>query len=64
MELPRPGTELKLQLPAYTVALAMPDPSRICDLHCSVWPRQTLNPLSEARDGTCILKDTIGFLIL
>ena len=36
----------------------MPDPSPICDLCHSLWQRWILNPLSEARDGTCILMDT------
>ena len=50
MEVPRLGVELELQLPAYTTATAMPDSSRICDLHHSSWQHQILNPLSEARD--------------
>ena len=29
------GVESELQLPAYTIATAMWDPSRICDPHCS-----------------------------
>ena len=32
-------------------------PSRICDLQHSSWQCQILNPLSEARDWTCILVD-------
>ena len=28
IEVPRPGVESELQLPAYTTATAMPDPSR------------------------------------
>ena len=32
MEVPRPGADLELQLPACTTATAMWDPSRICDL--------------------------------
>ena len=35
MEVPRPGVELELQLPAYTAATATPDLSHVCDLHCS-----------------------------
>ena len=34
------------------------DPSCICDLHNSWWPCCILNPLSEARDGTCVLMVT------
>ena len=35
MEVPRLEVELELQLPAYTTATAMQDPSRVCDLHYS-----------------------------
>ena len=55
MEVPRLGVESELQLLAYTMATAMPDPSHICDLHHSSWQRQVLNPLIEAKDQTCIL---------
>ena len=54
MEVPRPGAELELQLPA----TAMPDWSCICDLHHSSWQQRILNLLSKARDQTCILMDT------
>ena len=33
MEVPRLGVKSELQLPAYATATAMPDLSRICDLH-------------------------------
>ena len=36
MEVPRPGVESELQLQAYTPATAVPDPSCICDLCCSL----------------------------
>ena len=36
----------------HATATAMQDPSRIFDLHHSLWQRQILNPLSEARDQT------------
>ena len=57
-EVPRLGAESELQLLAYITATATQDPSCVCDLHHS--PRQCwiLNPLSEARDHTCILMDT------
>ena len=58
MEVPRLGVQLELQLPGDTTATATPDPSFICDLHLSSWPRQTLNPPIEARDRTCVLMDT------
>ena len=55
MEVPRLGVESQLQLAVYTTATATPDPSRVCDLHHSSWQRQTLNPLSEARDRIHVL---------
>ena len=58
MEVLSLGVELELLLPAYTIATAMPDPG--CD-H-SLWQCQILNPLSEARDWTHILKDTSQIL--
>ena len=57
MEVPRPAAESELQLPAYTIATGLLDLSRICDLHHSSPQYRILNPLSEARDGTCILTD-------
>ena len=50
MEVPRLGVELELQLPAYATAIAMQDPSHICDLYCSAGQHRLLNPLIEARD--------------
>ena len=58
MEFPRLGFEKELRLPAYTTATATWDPSLVCDLHCSSRQGRILNPLSEARDRTCILTDT------
>ena len=58
MEVPRLEVELELQLPAYTTATAISDPNHICDLHCSAWQCWILNPLSEARNRTCVLMDT------
>ena len=52
------GVELEPQLPAYATATAMCNPSLICDLHRSPQQCQILNPLSEARDRTCISMDT------
>ena len=56
MEVPRLGVKSELQLPAYTTATAMQDPSRICDLHHSSRHYWILNPLNEARDQTCNLQ--------
>ena len=41
------GVKSELQLPAYTTATAMSDPSHICDPHHSSWQHQILNPLSK-----------------
>ena len=59
MEIPRLGVKSKLQLPAYTTATATatPDLSRVCNLLHGSRQRQILNPLSGARDRTCILMD-------
>ena len=59
MEVPRLGVVLELQLWAFTTATATQYPSHVCDLHHS--RRQCpgiLNPLSEARDRTCVIVDT------
>ena len=58
MEVPRLGVKSDLQLLAQATATAMTDLSCICDLHHSSQQCQILNPLSEARDWTCILMDT------
>ena len=58
MEGPRLGAESEPQLPAYTTATAMPDPSRVCDVHHSSWECWIFNPLSKARDQTHVLLDT------
>ena len=58
MEVPRLGVQSELWLPAYTKATAMPDLSRVCDLHHSSRQHWILNPLStEARGGIHILMD-------
>ena len=58
MEIPRLGVKLELQLPANTTATATQDPRQVCDLHHSSRQHGILNPLSEARDQTCILMNT------
>ena len=60
MEVPRPGVESELQLPAYTIATATLDPNLIFNLHRSLQQPQVLNPLSEARDQTHLLIDTMS----
>ena len=64
MEVPRLGVESELQLLAYATAtaIAMPYPSRVCDLHRSSWQCWILNPLNEVRDQTFVLKDTSQIL--
>ena len=62
MKVPRLGVESELRLLAYSTATAMPDPSGVCDLHHRSWQHQILNPLSEARDGTLVLMDTVRFV--
>ena len=57
MEVPRLGGESQMQLPVYTTATAMQELSHTCHLCHSSGQRQILDPLSEARDGTCILMD-------
>ena len=52
MEVPRLGVKLELQLPAYTIATATWDLSRVCDLHHISRQCGILNPLSKARDQT------------
>ena len=58
MEVPRLGVESELQLLACTTATATQDLSHICGLSCSLQQCWILNPLSEDKDGTCILMDT------
>ena len=50
--------KLDLQLPAYTTAIAMQNPSCVCDLPSISPHHQILKPLSEARDGTHNLMGT------
>ena len=54
MQVPRLEVKLELYLLAYTIAIATLDPSHVCDLHHSS-KHQILNPLSKARDRTCVL---------
>ena len=56
----QPEVQLELQPLACAIATATPHLSRICDRHHSPQPSQIPNPLSKARDGTCVLMDTIG----
>ena len=58
MDVPRLGVELEPQLLPYHTATVMQDRSRICDLYHSSQQHRIFNPLSEARDHTCVLMDT------
>ena len=58
MYFPRLGVQPELQLPAYTTATVMRDPSHICDLHHSSWQCWIPDPLNRARERTPILMPT------
>ena len=58
MEVPRIAVESEIQLLAQATAAATRDLNQVCDLHHSSWQRQIPDPLSKARDQTCILMDT------
>ena len=51
------GVKSELQVLAHARAIATRDPSHICNLHRSSRQHRILNPLSEARDQTCIFMD-------
>ena len=52
------GDQIRAAAEICTTATAAWDPSHILDLRCSLWQCQILNPLSKARDQTCVLMDT------
>ena len=58
MEVPRLEVELELQPLAYATATAKQDLSCICNLCHNLWQCHIPNPLSEAKDPTCVLMDT------
>ena len=64
MEVSRLGVEPELWLPTYGTATATQDLSCICDRCHSSQQHQTLNPLSKARDRTCIFMGTSQVLNL
>ena len=55
MEVPRPGVESELQLPAYPTAIATATTKS--EPRLQPIPK-LLNPMSKARDQSCILMDT------
>ena len=58
MEVLRLGVQSELQLLAPTTATVSQELSPVCDLHHSSWQCRILNPLSKAKDQTCVLLDT------
>ena len=58
IEVPGPGDKSELQLPAYTTARVMRDPSSVWDLHHSSWQCRIPDLLSKAKDLTCIFMNT------
>ena len=58
VEIPRLGVESELQLPGYTTAIAMQDPSHIFNLYHSSWQCWLPDPMTEARNWTHILMDS------
>ena len=57
MEVPGLGVEMELWRPAYVIAIATPDPNRVCNLRCSSREHWILNPLSKAMDQTPVFMD-------
>ena len=57
MEVPRLGVKSEPEPLAYTTATAAQDLSCFCYLHHSSQRHWILNPLSEARDWTCVFMD-------
>lgn len=56
----RPGVETELYLQAYATATATWDLSHICDLRHSMWQCWIFNVLSEARNQTHIVTNTMS----
>ena len=58
MKVPGLGVEFKSQLPSYTTTTAVPDPSHISVTYGAACGNT--NPLSEAKDRTRSLTDTMS----
>lgn len=50
MEISWAGVESELQPLVHITAMAILDPSSICDLSYSLWQRQIVDPVREASD--------------
>ena len=59
MKVPGLGSWIRVANEAYTTAKAIGDLICICNLFYSLWQFQILNPTSEARNQTPILRDTM-----
>ena len=57
MEVPRLGMNQSCSHRPTTTATATPDMNRICDLQHRSWQCWIADPLSKARDHTCVLVD-------
>ena len=55
------GSQSELQLLACAIHMGTPDPSHICDPHCSLWQRWILNPLSHSGNSLEILNFSFSF---
>ena len=51
-------SQIRATVASLRTAIAMPELSHICDLHCSSQQCRIPDPLSETRGQTCILMDT------
>ena len=54
--------QIRVAAAACTTATATPNQSHICNLCHSLWGCLILNPLSKARNQTCILTETMSLL--
>ena len=52
--------QIRITATAYATGAARTDSGHICDLYHNLGQHQVLNPLSEARDQTCILAETMS----
>ena len=60
MEVPGTGVKSELQRQAYATVTAVLDLSICAAYAAALVQHQILNPLSEAKDRTCILMDTMS----